>query len=73
VIMATPEDAMKAVVILTEIVADIVNNPTLYDRHLRELESLKMGCEALLQDRRGSNFAQAIITRQIPEPPYANK
>lgn len=71
--MAAPEDALKAISILIDIVAEFIKNPELYDRQLRELESLKMGCEALLQDRRGSNFAQAIITRQIPEPPYENR
>lgn len=65
---ATPEDALKAVEALTEIVRGTVQKPELRVRWVEELNGLRMGCEAIRLNERRSGFAQSIIERPLPLP-----
>jgi hypothetical protein len=64
--MATQEDALKAVEMLTEIMRGVFQQPELRVRWIEELNALRMGCEAIRMDQRQSGFAQNIIQRPLP-------
>lgn len=65
--MARPEDALKAVEMLCEIVEGMINYP---NRAWREdLVALRHGCQDIRNGCRESANAEKILVKPIPEHP----
>ncbi len=62
----TPEDALKAVEALTEILRDLAHQHGSRVNSVEHLNALRMGCEAIRMGHRESAFAREILDRRLP-------
>lgn len=62
--MTTPEDALKAVESLAEILVDVAGRLPTPEILIGRLVALRNGCEALRDGKRGHPLVRAILDRK---------